>query len=409
MIRSHTLSIAVVGILSATAAACSRDPVSESEPSALVLESLKAGSGTSCGLTATHDLYCWGESPGTVMPVDSSAACTDLTSWRRCNPRPTLVPTGLEFHEISIANGGIVHICGRTAAGEMYCWGDMLVTYDQVVSVGRTPTLRPLADPIEAIRAGDTHDCALTTGGDMYCWGDYDYNVRGTGGPVEHDWDLVPNIVAGGWRFQGLAVGFVHSCGLATNGEALCWGHESSVGVLDPPIRTGGCGLPLSCVDHPVRVTDYRQFGHLEAGPVTCGIDGIQRLYCWGFNRTGAIGDGTTIDRVTPVHIDLPGGVTTVAVGGSHTCATTTLGITYCWGDNHQGHLGTGRSEEILPSPTEVLTPVALRTLAAGGRYTCGLDASGGAWCWGFNDFGQLGTGDTVSSHVPVRVAPPHR
>lgn len=401
MIRSQALSRSVAAILWVTTLACSQDPVSENEASALILESLEAGSVTTCGLTAEQELYCWGDRMGTIVPVDSTANCPSFTA---CYPRPTLVPTGLEFRQISMDVGFFPgHICGLTA-GEVFCWGKMLVTSDFSISVGSNPTRVTLATSIEAVTTGMTHDCALATSGDIYCWGDYDFNVRGTGGPVEHDWNLIPNLVVGGWAFKGLATGIWHSCGLATNGEALCWGRPSQVGMLDPPIRNGGCGLPVSCVDHPVRADGGRQFRQLEAGVVTCGIDGQERLYCWGFNGTGAVGDGSTIDRIEPVQIDVPGGVTTIAVGLRYTCAISTREVTYCWGANGNSRLGTGRPEQILASPTAVLTPAPLLSLAVGSSHTCGLDASGAAWCWGLNSFGQLGTGDTTRSPVPTRV-----
>jgi alpha-tubulin suppressor-like RCC1 family protein len=78
----------------------------------------------------------------------------------------------------------------------------------------------------------------------------------------------------------------------------------------------------------------------------TCGLTTASTAYCWGFNGGseigGNLGDGTTIDRSTPVPV--VGGLSfaTVSTGGDHTCGLTTTDDAYCWGNNQSGELGTG-------------------------------------------------------------------
>ncbi len=74
----------------------------------------------------------------------------------------------------------------------------------------------------------------------------------------------------------------------------------------------------------------------------TCGVAEDRAGYCWGFNGTGVIGDGTSISRLIPVAI--AGGLTLsqISVGFDHACAVTTAGDVYCWGANPNGELGDG-------------------------------------------------------------------
>ena len=96
-----------------------------------------------------------------------------------------------------------------------------------------------------------------------------------------------------------------------------------------------------------------------------------------------------------------------VSAGGSHTCGLSTEGRTCCWGSNTFAQLGGGPST-LLEShfyPAVVAVDVAFMAVSAGGLHTCALDASGTAYCWGDNEYGQLGDGTATSSAVSVKVA----
>lgn len=97
-----------------------------------------------------------------------------------------------------------------------------------------------------------------------------------------------------------------------------------------------------------------------------------------------------------------------VAAGSGHTCALDTTGAAYCWGRASSGELGTGVVDAFAPGPRRVSGGLTFTALAAGDRHTCGLTAEGAAYCWGENQTGQLGRGDTTSTTAPVRVAGGH-
>jgi alpha-tubulin suppressor-like RCC1 family protein len=97
-------------------------------------------------------------------------------------------------------------------------------------------------------------------------------------------------------------------------------------------------------------------FGRVSAGTAyTCGETTDDRAYCWGSNNHGQLGDGTGIQRRTPVAVAgwIAFKQVSAALGGLHTCGKTSAGVVYCWGSNGNGELGDGTTEDRL-SPVPV-------------------------------------------------------
>jgi len=136
-------------------------------------------------------------------------------------------------------------------------------------------------------------------------------------------------------------------------------------------------------------------------GGHTCALTSAGGVKCWGQNLFGQLGDGTTIDRTTPVDVaGLQSGVIAVAAGGLHTCALTAGGGVKCWGLNAFGEVGAATTELCgwAPSPCSTIPldvigfEAGVAAIAAGSSHTCAVTARGAAKCWGFGPDGQLGT-----------------
>jgi alpha-tubulin suppressor-like RCC1 family protein len=133
-------------------------------------------------------------------------------------------------------------------------------------------------------------------------------------------------------------------------------------------------------------------FKAIDTGAHTCALTTEGKAYCWGRNTWGNVGDGTTIDRTTPVPV--AGGHTfaTISTAYANTCAVTVQGVGYCWGSNGVGQLGDGtRTNRTVPTP--VATSQTFTSISTNNGATCGLTPSGDAYCWGANKSGMVGAG----------------
>ncbi len=143
-----------------------------------------------------------------------------------------------------------------------------------------------------------------------------------------------------------------------------------------------------------------------SAGPHTCLLDD-GRVYCWGQNTNGEIGNNGTANQTRPVEITLPSGVPIeqVSAGEGHTCAIERgSGDLYCWGMNNHGQLGLDdRNPRLVPTRVPGL-PRLLR-VSAGYQFTFAIDENNALWCWGDNAEGQLGQAGTPLSEslTPIR------
>jgi alpha-tubulin suppressor-like RCC1 family protein len=136
----------------------------------------------------------------------------------------------------------------------------------------------------------------------------------------------------------------------------------------------------------------------------TCAlVDG--GVKCWGSNAYGQLGDGTNVDRLTPVDvIDLDTGVAKIAAGWYHTCALTIGGSIKCWGYSGDGELGIGSTTGSTVPVTVTGFDSGARDIGAGGYHTCAITDAGAAKCWGRNNYGQIGDNSTTNRISPVQV-----
>ncbi len=202
--------------------------------------------------------------------------------------------------------------------------------------------------------------------------------------------------------FHAIAAGAAGTCALTADGAALCWG-AGSAGELGV-----GSARMLTATRSPVRVRTEARLSSLAAGErFACGLAVAGRVFCWGGNLFGQLGDGTDSWRTTPVPVRSDAPFASLAVGHEHACGLTAEGRASCWGSNYYGELGDGsEGDHAVPAP--VRTDLRFASLAAGEDHTCGLTPEGRAFCWGSDGAGQLGSESTDSARVPTAVSGGH-
>ena len=255
----------------------------------------------------------------------------------------------------------------------------------------------PAPGSAASVAAGSMHNCVVTVGGSVWCWGDNAFHQLGLG--ADYADRPTPAPVAGlPAGVVGVSGGHKHTCAVTTTGQAFCWG-DGEMGQLGVPSSTLASRAQLVAA-----------LGSDIAGVTTglahsCAATRIGAVKCWGANRFGQLGDGTSINRQEPVAVKgLLAGVANVSAGHSHTCALTMSGGVLCWGDNTFGQLGDGTTVgRFTPTPVVGLHSRVV-ALAAGGSHTCALTAEEQLFCWGENGWGSVGDGTDQHRTEPTRL-----
>jgi alpha-tubulin suppressor-like RCC1 family protein len=207
-----------------------------------------------------------------------------------------------------------------------------------------------------------------------------------------------PQPRAAGGTAGDLVVEWDHACATTTTGGAQCWGANESGQLGDGSNMDRWTPVEVVGLDAGVKAIAEGRFH-------TCALMAGGGVNCWGANQSGQLGDGTNADRWTPVNVrSLGSGAVAIVAGLSHTCALMDGGAVRCWGANDAGELGDGTN-------IDSWTPVAVSGLSAGVtdliaglNDTCALTSSGGVKCWGANARGQLGDGTNTDRWTPVDV-----
>ena len=238
-----------------------------------------------CALTAAGQTWCWTEEGPFVLPFA-------LTQ-----------PPGVQFTQIAMNSKHYPGICGLTSAGQAWCQGQGAVVGAGLGAAVTTDTFaavhQGLGVQFQSISMDGPNACAVSTLGQGFCWGE---NKWGQVGDGSYDTPRSEPVIVShpaSIRFTQIVVGKYRStCGLATTGQAYCWG----VGALGTT-ATAISYTPVA-VEQPAGVL----FTRLAAGyEYFCGIAaGNGRVYCWGQNDNGQLGDGSTTSRTTPVPVVRP-------------------------------------------------------------------------------------------------------
>ncbi len=140
-------------------------------------------------------------------------------------------------------------------------------------------------------------------------------------------------------------------------------------------------------------------------GAHTCGVTALGMAFCWGNGANGQLNVGLLhASPNIPLRVTLDSSVAFVSTGYYDTCALTTAGAAYCWGANDWGNLGGGYAGYKSDAPVAVIGGLTFIALTSGGNHNCAIAADSAAYCWGDNDLGELGVNDRVQHDSPTAV-----
>ena len=257
---------------------------------------------------------------------------------------------------------------------------------------------------VTMVAAGAAHTLALKTNGTVVAWGS---NADGqVGDNTTATQRLTPVAVVGiTGTVVGIAAGDNHSLAWTSDGKLYSWGRNSN-----GQLGLGDTTLRRQATQVIVDGTPSLVITHAAAGSAhTLAVTSDSAAWAFGLNGSGRLGDGTTTQRTSAVHVrDGAGvaitGVSKVAAGGSHSLAIKTDATGLAWGLNSQGQLGDGSTTtQLNPVPIESLSSIA--ALSGGASHSIAIESDGTVHAWGDNTYGQLGDGGvTSSSPLPALV-----
>ncbi|MCH2546957.1 MAG: hypothetical protein MK052_05055 [Alphaproteobacteria bacterium] len=344
-----------------------------------------------CSLTNFGNAFCWG--------YNSRGQLGDGTLVNRDVPTKVIMPEGVAFTQLIVNDA---RSCAQGSDDKAYCWGEnsfgQLGDGTQIDRSEPTPVIMPTGVLFTQYTTEDDHTCALADSGDVYCWGDNTYGRLGDGTTTAR---LIPTKVTMpvGVSFTAVNADDNHVCAHGDDDELYCWGRNTNYTLGDGTNTNRNTPTKVSS---PAGIV----LGQLTlSSKRTCAIGSDNEVYCWGVNVSGELGDGTLTTRSIPTKAINPGGVAfaKVYVDAAHSCAISTLGKVYCWGENGLGQVGDGTTA-LRNSPTLSLTPAGevFSDMALTRYYICAYGPNGAASCWGRNLEGQLGNDTLTNSTTPV-------
>jgi hypothetical protein len=368
-------------------------PVPDPGPWEIVFQpsQITVGKWHACTLLLDGKLACWGSNANGKLGIGTTAG-----AYRK----PQRSQSALT--DLHLISAGEDHTCVVRGENRLVsCWGRNSYGATNPVqadgsppssgcplNVGcSTPSTVPHVSNARYLAAGYDHTCAYGIGGvegsshpGMICWGRASTNLLGAGGgggwPVRTNYPSIDAVDAGE-KFTCTHVNW-------PDDKVWCFGRFP--GANGQWNDTAGVGINIAS-----SLPDFRTLSVGESH--VCLIDGSSVL-CQGESLSGQAGVVKTPSdpHVTSLE-SVVSGATAVAAGARHTCAIISGGRVKCWGANDKGQLGVGETFSMSAAPLIAALPTSqvARTIAAGGDTTCVITDSRRLYCWGSNNYGQVG------------------
>ncbi len=414
--------------------------------------SIHVGFGHECGVkTITESnvtkskLHCWGQQQFAQLG----------TGFNYNNYIPNLISnydTSVDSPYVwkTLAAGGL-HTCAIKNDNSLWCWGR---NYWGQLGLGNdipktTLSKVGLDTDWSSVDSYFKATCARKGNSSLWCWGQNGDGQLGNGTTFDEGAPLQTDDAALDWA--SVANGQYHTCGLKNDNSLWCWG-STFYGQLGPAIAVPLANAAITYSTTKVQVPGKWKAGKLFSGKYnTCAIEDVatnvtnpnktvENLLCWGRNKYNEIAMSATVEINTPTIIKKPAmdlQWISVGIGKRYICAIASTDIAaiegslWCWGDNYLGAVGSSEHYNNIDNastatydatrsvpvdtPFNVNTPdtVGLATgtktqwryVAAHDENVCAIRTDGSLWCWGDNEFGENGNGNTVLSSAPVREA----
>ena len=309
------------------------------------------------------------------------------------------------YHSLFLTETGKVYGVGYSEQGQ--------VGYNSTATTANTVLINYFDnEKVIKVAAGERHSAAITESGKLYMWGLNNNGQLGLGDttqrniptlvdPAKFGNEKIVDVGLGGWSTNG------HTIALTETGKVYAWGLNGygQLGINNTTNQT-----------NPVLIAQSR-FNNEKVVKITVGaahsgcITETGKLYMWGNNHLGYLGDGTTTQRNVPTLIPQSAfnneKVVALSLGRDYSGCLTETGKVYMWGRNTEGQLGDGTTtDKSVPTliPQSAFNNDKVAALSLGVYHSGCVTETGKVYMWGFNGSGQLGDGTTANKSVPTLI-----
>ncbi len=328
-----------------------------------------------------------------------SACQVNQTMWAACAPAEDGNPFGADSTYVLVCRNGhwepIMTIGEylRIRSGE---WVEIAPLPQQPQDPPADPAPEPQPDPppppkVVEVTGGTRHTCARYDNGTAKCWG---MNARGQLGSAGAGSTFTPRAVDGLFGASQLDAGGRHTCAVRSDTTLHCWG-SNRYGQLGRPDNSGtenSNPAPAPVMLGAGALTGVVQVSAGESS--TCAVLNTGRIYCFGINQYGQLGNNTNLGTADPNPAPaLVAGIvdaTQVSISTDHTCARRSNGTASCWGRNNYGQLGNATTNDSA-APVSAGAMIGVNGVVSGLTHSCAVTWNARAKCWGLNAEGQLG------------------
>ncbi len=384
--------------------------------------SVFAGTGTINSSTGVYTA----PSAASVGTVRSTDAISNFSNAAVTHIEPVEIASGT-YHSCVRYNEGSVKCFGLGSSGQLANGGTTNLA-DAAGTLGANIPFIALGTGRTAtkIAAGYTHSCALLDNASIKCWGQNTYgelgigNTTNMGSAANQMGDSLPavNLGVGRTALNVYAFGYT-TCAILDNGVGKCWGRNST-GQLgkDDVVNRGTAasqmGDNLLAINLGASLTPTKFVGGLD---FTCALLSNASVKCFGSNRYGQLGQGSTIslgdnagEMAALASINLGTGRTAVDIGAgiSHACAILDNGTAKCWGRNNKGQAAAESANNTIGASAGQMGDSLLASpfpgafvpakVSGGNTSTCFMNAAGAVRCFGLGTTGQLLLGSIANT-----------
>ena len=377
------------------------------------------GSYHSFGLTSDGRIYAWGRNTSGELGIGTTLARSNVPIAVKTTGTPMdgkvvkQVEGGGRYegsHSIALASDGTVYTWGLNQYGQL---GNNTTTNSRspiAVQVAGTPLA---GKTIVQIAAGADHSLALDSDGALYAWGSNAYGQLGNGTTTNSSVPVAVKIAGtplAGKTIVQIAAGANHNMVLTSDGAVYTWGWNYH-GQLGNNTKTNSNTIvAVQTISTPIAGKKIVKIAAGQGHSLALTDDGM--VYAWGRNDTGQLGNNATTDAMLPVAVTVTGTpmsnktIVEIASGARHSLAIDSSGKVYAWGHNGSGQLGNNSTVNAL-TPVAVQAPADKNIIQVSGSGWLGasssaLTSNGTVYSWGRGFDGQLGDGTNNDSSVPV-------